>query len=318
MAVLVGSARTDENGQDHSGIAGDQTGHEVETQEWYLHPKGYVLIRPKDKKVAECIAVDMEYACKNDNVGYDQWQANTLYKLAKLHGFDISKVDTPCETHCAALVRVCGCYAGTVCNIESLKTLVDFHTGIEVSVLEATGQFDILKDPKYTEHWEYLRRGDILVTKTKGHTLVVLEDGPKAYEQDPEPHKDSVLYRTTGNVWMRTGPGTSYDKVIAIPKDKFVYVYDKISNWAKCSYEDKEGYVSMKYLAEIERRYFTTGNVWMRKSPSPIGSSIMVVRSGSFVKGTGKTASFLGTSWYEVVYDGKTGWCSSKYLERCS
>lgn len=314
--ILVGSARTDENGNDYGGQAGDQTGHEVETQEWYLHPKGWVLIRPKDKEVAECIAEDVEWACDNEMIGYDQWQANTLYNAAKKVDFDTSKVDTPVETHCAALIRVGTAYAGTKCGIDVLRDCPDFYTGSEVAVLKATGRFDILTDPKYTEHWEWLRRGDILVTKTKGHTVTVLEDGPEAYDE-PDPHKDATLYRTTGNVWMRKGPGVSYDKIIAIPKDKFVYVYDIISNWAKCNYEDHNGFVSMKYLAPVDRRYFTTGNVWMRKTPNPLGIGIGVVKKGMFVTGTGKSATFLGTPWYEVISDGKVGWCSSKYLEKC-
>ena len=35
MAVKVGSARIDENGKAHGGKAGDQTGKEVSTQNWY-------------------------------------------------------------------------------------------------------------------------------------------------------------------------------------------------------------------------------------------------------------------------------------------
>ena len=56
MAVLVGSARMDENGKYSGGKAGSQTSKEISTQNWYLHSKGWVLIRPKDGKVAEKIA----------------------------------------------------------------------------------------------------------------------------------------------------------------------------------------------------------------------------------------------------------------------
>lgn len=34
MAILIGSARMDENGKANSGKAGDQTGIEVSTQNW--------------------------------------------------------------------------------------------------------------------------------------------------------------------------------------------------------------------------------------------------------------------------------------------
>ena len=43
MAVIIGSARIDENGNIHGGKPGDQTGREVSTQAWYQHRKGWVV-----------------------------------------------------------------------------------------------------------------------------------------------------------------------------------------------------------------------------------------------------------------------------------
>ena len=171
----IGSARHDENGKISGGKAGDQTGEEVSTQEWYQHKKGWVCIRAKKEEQREKIAWDMEAACKNNNIGYDQGQNQTLYAAARQVGFDCSKVTTKCETDCARLVRVCVLYAGIQAR--------DFYTGDEVEKLQATGAFDILREPRYTEAPDYLKRGDILVTKTKGHTVVVLEDGPKAHHR---------------------------------------------------------------------------------------------------------------------------------------
>ena len=112
MAVKVGSARIDENGRATGGKAGDQTGKEVSTQNWYLHSKGWRVFRAKNPAAAEKIAKCMEMACKNSKIGYDQASRNTLYKEAEPFGFDVSKVTTPCETDCSALVRVCCAYAG--------------------------------------------------------------------------------------------------------------------------------------------------------------------------------------------------------------
>ena len=66
MAVIIGSARSDENGKAHGGRAGDQTGREVSTQPWYKHPKGWVVLRPKDPKKAAKIAQEM---CIRDRLG---------------------------------------------------------------------------------------------------------------------------------------------------------------------------------------------------------------------------------------------------------
>lgn len=56
MAVKIGSARIDENCKAHGGQAGDQTGKEVSTQNWYLNSKGWRVFRAKNPAVAEKIA----------------------------------------------------------------------------------------------------------------------------------------------------------------------------------------------------------------------------------------------------------------------
>lgn len=55
-----------------------------------------------------------------------------------------------------------------------------FSTANEVAALRQTGQFDILEKDEYCKASDYLLRGDILVTKTKGHTVVVLDQAPRA------------------------------------------------------------------------------------------------------------------------------------------
>ena len=189
MTVRVGSARHDENGNSRGGKPGDQTGHEGETQKWYKHSKGWVLIRAKSATAREKIAKDMEYACANSNIGYDQSQNGTLFEAAKKVGFDCSKVTTKCETDCSRLVRVCLWYAGIEAPL--------FYTGTQVEVLKKTGQFEIFTTPKYTESSDYLLRGDILVTKVTGHTVVVLDNGPKA------PQVYTVLRKGSNGVKVR-------------------------------------------------------------------------------------------------------------------
>lgn len=179
MAVIIGSARLDEHGgSGWSGKAkaGDQkqtktpdyTG-EVSMQNWYKHSKGWVVLRPKSMDVALKIAKAMEAACNNKHIGYDQSQRDTLYTAAKKVGFDISKVKTDCETDCSALVRVCCCYAGFDPG--------NFRTANEVEALMKTGKFEKLTETKFTAYSTNIRKGDILVTKTSGHTVVVLTNG---------------------------------------------------------------------------------------------------------------------------------------------
>lgn len=173
MAVIIGSARIDERGKASGGAAGDQnSGKEVSTQNWYLHSKGWRVFRAKDPAKAEKIAQDMQYACDNNHIGYDQTDRNTLYDAAKPYKFNCSMVKKNVETDCSALVRICCLYAGI--------DVPNFNTANEASVLMATGAFTELTDHKYTTSSMYLKRGDILLTKTKGHTAVVLSNGSAA------------------------------------------------------------------------------------------------------------------------------------------
>lgn len=276
MAVLIGSARVDENGGYSGGKAGSQIAKEISTQNWYLHSKGWVLIRPKDSNAAEKIAKNMEYACDSDYVGYDQSQNTTLASVSKQYGYDVSKVKTPCETDCARLVRVCCLYAGIEVG--------DFYTGNMKSYLEKTGKFEILTSDKYCKSSDYLKRGDILVTKTKGHTVVVLSNGSKAsldkttssnnttttnnvskkpasVKIDPAKSFDKSLagkYKTTANLNIRAGAGTSKTILTVIPKNGNVTCYGYYTNvsdtkWYYVTYKNSNGvtlsgFVSSKYL----------------------------------------------------------------------
>lgn len=111
--VRVGSARSNENGGINGGKPGDQkNGREVSTQDWYLHSKGWVVIRAKDKPVRDLIAHNMESICANNNIGYCQEHRPSLTALAAGYGYDASRVTKPCETDCSEAVRVCCLYAG--------------------------------------------------------------------------------------------------------------------------------------------------------------------------------------------------------------
>lgn len=178
MAVIIGSARGDERGRITGGQAGDQTGREVAAETWYKASGGWRVLRAKDPAVAERIAWDMQAACDNNKIGYDQSENQTLWYEVRSLGFDCSKVTQPCETDCSQLVRVCVNYAGVPAGY--------FYTGDEAAVLLSTGAFIELTDKAYQNYSDRLRRGDILVTKSKGHTVVVLTDGPKSYVWGPD------------------------------------------------------------------------------------------------------------------------------------
>ncbi|MCM1559621.1 MAG: phage tail tip lysozyme [Butyrivibrio sp.] len=176
MSIMVGSARIDENGQISGGAAGDQkqtsaandTVGEVSMQAMYAHSKGWYILRPKNPDHAGLIASKMIQACNNANIGYDQ--GNRLGVIT--YGIGTS-VKTECD--CSSLVRACVKEA-------TGKDPGNFTTANEASMLEATGLFD--KRQAYVSQSNTpVFNGDVLVTKTKGHTVIVTSGNPRTSAQ---------------------------------------------------------------------------------------------------------------------------------------
>lgn len=251
MTVYVGSARYNENGTLEGGKFGDQTGKEVATEPWYLHSKGWYVIRAKDRSVAKLIARDMKAICDNNKIGYSYWDnCYGLYNESKKYGFDASKVTVSCDTNCAKAVLVCARYAGV--------NVADFNTGDEAEKFLSTGKFDLLKDDKYCTNPDNLLAGDILVTRTKGHTVVVLNDG-KA--MDMIKFKCSTefcgYYNVVAKAHVRQYP--SLDAPSLVVADKGVDVFcDGITavhedrNWFHIWHDGIEGFISGKMLEELK------------------------------------------------------------------
>ncbi len=163
MSLIVGSARIDENGNLKNGKAGDQTGKEVSTQAYYTHKKGWYIFRPKSVAHANALATAMKQACDNNKIGYDQNERNGVITQLKKYGL-LDKIATATECDCSSLVRACIIQA-------TGKDVGNITTANEASVLEASGLFEAKKS---VTGEGMLYNGDILVTKTKGHTVIVV------------------------------------------------------------------------------------------------------------------------------------------------
>lgn len=163
MGIMIGSARIDENGHISGGKAGDQTGKEISTQPFYIHKKGWYVLRPKSQDVAKSMGNAMLEACANNNIGYDQTNRYGIINMLKIYK-TIKAIKEKTEADCSSTIRACCIQAGFDPG--------DFNTQNEVSVLSKTGKFEEKKT--YTSGMK-LYFGDVLVTKTKGHTVVVTQ-----------------------------------------------------------------------------------------------------------------------------------------------
>ncbi len=231
MAIYVGSARYDENKKSTGGTAGDQLQSatddykgEVSMQTMYTHSKGWYIFRAKKVAHASALAAAMKTACNNANIGYDQNQRTGILTYGTA-----STVKTECD--CSALVRQC--------IKEATGTDVgNFTTATEATMLEKSGLFEE-KIAYVSQSKTPVYNGDILVTKTKGHTVIVVSGSPRidattttgttVKATEAAKSKASGLagtYTVTASALnVRHGAGTDKAIMVAIPKGTQVKNY---------------------------------------------------------------------------------------------
>lgn len=175
MTTYIGQASHDENNKYTGGKAGNQTGTELNSRAAYLY-NWHTLIRFKDANRALKCGQAMAAAVANVNIGYDQWERNTILPLARKANWDLSKITTPCECDCSSLAGVCGIAAG----IPESVLYVDgnmCYTGNQVQRFKNSGMVNTYTSSDYVNSTSKWQVGDILVSNS--HTVVVIS-GPVA------------------------------------------------------------------------------------------------------------------------------------------
>ncbi len=243
MTTIIGSARIDENGKLSGGAPGDQkqkssindTIGEVSMQNFYIHSKGWYILRPRSARIANQIAANMKTACNNSNIGYDQ--GNRLGIIT--YGIN-TRTKTECD--CSSLVRQCVKEAAG-------KDPGNFTTANEASVLEASGLFE---NRKSYISGTTLYTGDVLVTKTKGHTVIVT-DGMARPADSATTATASSLLKVDG-LWG-TATTKRLQQIFGVPQD---------------------GIISNQYASEKTRNPGLAGQSGWDWKTKPIGGSLLI------------------------------------------
>lgn len=218
------------------------------------------MLRLLSDEHAKKVAKAMWDACMNNNIGYCQAHRSIMAMLKK-YG-NMKAIGEKTETDCSDLVRGC-IYEATGIDVGA------FSTATEPSVLEKSGLF--AKKVSVTSA-TVLKPGDILVTKSKGHTVIVVSvDGsaPSGSTSTSKPavsgstakvesarSKDAAIagkYKTTGNLYLRVGAGTGKTAITLMPAGSSVQCYGYYTTyngtrWYYVAYGDKTGFCSSAYL----------------------------------------------------------------------
>lgn len=285
MAKFIVHSSIDERGKATGGVAGDQTRKEICIREWY-DKHWNMLLRIEDEEVRTNFANNMIDLAKNDNVGYDQWQRNTLLKEAEKVGFDFTKITTKCECDCSSAITIC--VLGAIYKVlgkvvyEKAKAIlvIDFncattstlkarmtnlkHLGIVVNVYTS-------KD--YVHSTTKAVFGDIY-NKSGSHVVCYINDGKKVVLKENVTNTDNNkvayskfkdesiagTYITTSDLYLRTSAGKKEDNdIVIMPKGTKVrnYGFYNMNNdikWLLVTTTIKgvkyTGYCSSKYLTK--------------------------------------------------------------------
>lgn len=150
--MIVGSARSSKL----------STAGQVSEQDFYIHKLGWMVIHPKSKAHRHSTCLTMRNACSNDNLLYSQDLRGEIYKRG---------TDTKTPTHCD-----CSSLVTQVIRETMTTTMPNSTTATLLQNCKNTGLFECYE---YVDGKTRLYNGDILVTKTKGHVVIVTHGGIK-------------------------------------------------------------------------------------------------------------------------------------------
>lgn len=156
--VVIGSARSAYN----SPAAGDQSGKECSTQNFYKKNPYWLGFTLKKAELLPKLAQAMKDACANNHFGYSQYYRLNGRQAYVKYG-SIKAVAVDCTVDCSSLVNLCLYSIGI--------NLPNFNTASQPKVFRESGLFTEKK--VYSEADCVL--GMILVTPTQGHTVIVVE-----------------------------------------------------------------------------------------------------------------------------------------------
>lgn len=300
MSVYLISASINEKGTANGGKPGNQ-GNELKRRVYYNHSKGWVYLRPKSSIVADKIVYAAEAAYKNKHIGYCQEHRQTSYDELQKVGFDPAKLTKDVETDCSMLVRICCAYAGVI--------LKNFTTPTQKQIMLDSGAFTEI----HPIDSSYLCAGDILVTKTQGHTEIVVTNGAHGKREQNEIDNTSLIEefksKCKGAILSTKFVSRSMEEVsllqavlnylgydagtvdgqfgdhteIALAKFQSDHdmhtcgVFTSIDYEAMCNELD-----GIKHPAKLV--HVVNGDCWLRTGPSSTYDKIMVLKQGTIMR----------------------------------
>lgn len=125
----------------------------------------------------------------------------------------------------------------------------------------------------------------------------------------------TVIRYTTDELNLRTGPGTGYAIILAMPAGSKVEMLSASGGWAKVTYQGTTGYASTAYLTATAPGTpavvvkYTTASLNLRTGPGTGYAIILTMPKGAKVEVLSEAGG-----WARVTYGSTTGYASTAYL----
>lgn len=160
--------------------------------------------------------------------------------------------------------------------------------------------------------------------------MVKIEGGPSVLAAEEFGVFRVAGIRSDDVLWIRKGPGLSYEKVGALSHNSCAEGRYYNNSWTEVSYRGISGYASSKYIRFgdcsvdgpegcsddyndlVVTRIREDDVLWIRNAPSVEGEQVGALPHDA------RCIKLLGQSgdWYKIQYRGVTGWAFSRYLKK--
>ncbi|MDD4849702.1 MAG: SH3 domain-containing protein [Gemmiger sp.] len=134
------------------------------------------------------------------------------------------------------------------------------------------------------------------------------------------------VQQTNGNVNMRIGPGTQYEKICVVPVGSSVYIIQNDNGWSNVEYNNTQGWIATKYLGGYApapnnnyvsnsyndnpiQDHTVTADVNLRSGPGTNYGAYIVVPAGSVIG-----VDSYSNGWAHSYYGNYEGYISTSYV----
>ena len=149
-----------------------------------------------------------------------------------------------------------------------------------------------------------------------GHTGYVNSE----YVEDVDQCTEGYVQTMASSLSLRTGAGSSFARLVTIPQGKVLPVSGTVGDWYEVKYGKFTGYVSGAFVSATTEDGFRAypdyleimdDDVPVREEPDEDSAELE-----SLEKGTLLAIQGIRDGWYQVTYNGETGYVNAEQAER--